>query len=107
MLLYNMDTKDHQIGELVNEITANVKRICPEAPQQLRSVIASSVVSDIKGHMEDQKKRMVEAKLEELLYCCDSMHEEWASSNFGNARDMLRHVCMAYERYKETVDEFI
>ena len=39
--------KDHQIAELVNILTAEVKRISPDSPQCLRSVISRSVTDYI------------------------------------------------------------
>lgn len=41
------DIKDHELAELVNEITKNVRAICPGAPQSLREVIAKAIKSKI------------------------------------------------------------
>lgn len=35
--------KEHEVRELVNEVTREVKRICPNAPQSLREVVSKAV----------------------------------------------------------------
>jgi hypothetical protein len=39
--------KDHEIAALVNEVTKQVKRICPDAPQCLREVVSKAVKSKL------------------------------------------------------------
>ena len=49
--------KDHQIAELVNEVTSQVKRICPDAPQCLREVISNAVKNKLpKGNQKAIKR---------------------------------------------------
>ncbi len=40
--------KDHEKAKLVNDLKAEVKRLCPDAPQQLRAVISRVVSENIK-----------------------------------------------------------
>ncbi|WP_255555050.1 hypothetical protein [Moritella sp. 24] len=39
--------KDHELAELVNEVTRQVKAVCPNSPQCLREVIAKAIKSKI------------------------------------------------------------
>ena len=43
--------KDHEIARLVNELTKQVKLICPDAPQMLREVISKTVTKQVKGNL--------------------------------------------------------
>lgn len=40
--------KDHDIAELVNNLTKEVHKLCPDAPQCLREVTSKTVVSKLK-----------------------------------------------------------
>ena len=49
--------KDHEISAIVNELTREVKRICPDAPQQLRQVISRVIVEGLKSKETGELKR--------------------------------------------------
>ena len=38
--------KDHEIAELVNQVTKAVKAICPDAPQCTREIISRAIQED-------------------------------------------------------------
>ncbi len=44
--------KDHELAALVNEVTKQVKAVCPDAPQCLREVIARSIKSSVKARAQ-------------------------------------------------------
>ena len=42
--------KDHEIAKLVNDLAKEIRKICPNAPMQLRAVISEVVVKHNKKH---------------------------------------------------------
>ena len=42
--------KDHEISILVNTLTERVRTLCPDAPQQLRETIRSTVINHFHQH---------------------------------------------------------
>lgn len=50
--------------------------------------------------MSDKTKE----KLKKLLYCCDGLSVDYNNSNYGDAREWLRHIATAYSDYQEAVD---
>jgi hypothetical protein len=55
--------KDHEIAELVNEVTKQVKRVCPDAPQCLREVISRPIVEALKPKVGTIKETYIHGKL--------------------------------------------
>lgn len=48
--------KEHEIAELVNAVTKQVKVICPDAPQCLREVISRAVNSELEMQQINKAK---------------------------------------------------
>jgi hypothetical protein len=42
--------------------------------------------------------------LKELLYCCDSLHNDYMQCNYGDANGWLRHIANAYGKYEDSID---
>ncbi len=39
--------KDHEIAELINDVTSTVKNLCPDAPHQIREAIRTTILKHI------------------------------------------------------------
>ena len=45
----------------------------------------------------------LQARIEKVIYCVDGMHTDYVDNNTGDAIQWLRHVSLAYGRYKHEI----
>lgn len=41
--------KDHQVAKMVNDLTREIRKLCPDAPQQLRAVVSRVVRKNLES----------------------------------------------------------
>jgi hypothetical protein len=70
---------------------------------------AEQSVNCTSNQVKELKKRIAELEktdllLQKVLYCCDSLHNDYIQCNYGDAKGWLRHISNAYGDYQDSID---
>ena len=83
--------KDHQIAELVNELTSEVRKLSPEAPGSLREVISRVTSSHIKLIVKDLQELHAEFSDFYHQYKCDCEHRHCSRCEDSATAEQVLH----------------